>query len=94
MGTVIASASDAIQNLQGWIASSLALLAMTEKTHLHILAACFARALPIHVPQKTEGAGKAGCVAHPQPRVRKNGGHELSHHRYAGAIRPSLRDWF
>src|SRR5579872_4831119 len=33
--------------------------------------------------QRTEGAGKAGCFAHPQPRVRMKKDTSLSHHRSA-----------
>src|SRR5262249_17087709 len=35
-----------------------------------------------HVPQNTEGAGKAGCPSHPQPGVRKMKAHQHSHHRF------------
>jgi hypothetical protein len=45
-------------------------------------------------PRETEGAGKAGCPLHPQPRVRNNKAHERSHHRFAGNTRPSLRNGF
>jgi hypothetical protein len=43
---------------------------------------------------KTEGAGKAGCPLHPQPRVRNKKAHERSHHRFTGATRPSLHNGF
>jgi hypothetical protein len=46
-------------------------------------------ALPI-----TEGAGKAGCPLHPQPRVRNKKAHEHSHYRFTGVTRPSLRNGF
>ncbi len=37
------------------------------------------------VPRKTEGAGKAGCPMHPQPRVRNlSEAHERSHRGFAG----------
>jgi hypothetical protein len=37
------------------------------------------------VPQKTEGAGKAGCPMHPQPRVQNlSEAHERSHRGFAG----------
>jgi hypothetical protein len=45
-------------------------------------------------PQETEGAGKAGCPLHPQPRVRIEEAHERSHHRFTGFTRPSLRNGF
>jgi hypothetical protein len=41
-----------------------------------------------------EGAGNAGCLVHPQPRVRMKKAHERSHYRYAETIRHSLRDGF
>jgi hypothetical protein len=40
-----------------------------------------------------EGAGKAGCPLHPQPRVREKST-RASHHRFAGHTRPSLRNGF
>jgi len=43
---------------------------------------------------RIEGAGKAGCPLHPQPRVRNNKAHERSHHRFTGFTRPSLRNGF
>jgi len=44
--------------------------------------------------KEEEGAGNAGCLVHPQPRVRMQKAHEHSHHRYAETIRHSLREWF
>src|SRR3954447_16543378 len=41
-----------------------------------------------------EGAGKAGCPPHPQPRVQNKKAHERSHHRFAEFTRPSLRNGF
>jgi hypothetical protein len=38
----------------------------------------------IHSPKITEGAGKAGCRLHPQPRVQSVVAHECSRHRFAG----------
>ena len=35
-----------------------------------------ARVLPSNTPEKTEGAGNAGCTPHPQPRVQKKKAHE------------------
>jgi hypothetical protein len=35
-----------------------------------------ARALQVNVPQDIEGAGKAGCSPHPQPRVQMKKAHE------------------
>jgi hypothetical protein len=45
-------------------------------------------------PLITEGAGKAGCPLHPQPRVRIRKAHERSHHRFTGITQPSLRNGF
>src|SRR5438445_2707265 len=45
-----------------------------------------------HVPRKIEGAGKAGCSPHPQPRTQTKKAHERSRHRFAETIRPSLRN--
>jgi hypothetical protein len=42
----------------------------------------------------TEGAGKAGCAMHPQPRVRNFRSTRASHHRFTETIRPSLRNGF
>jgi hypothetical protein len=45
------------------------------------------------VPQKTEGAGKAGCLAHPQPPVQqKSTGVEAT--GSPEVTRPSLRNGF
>src|SRR5271169_3390613 len=46
------------------------------------------------VPPKTEGAGKAGRLMRPQPRMRKWNAYERNHHRFTGSIRPSLRNGF
>jgi hypothetical protein len=46
------------------------------------------------VPLKIKGAGKAGCPMHPQPPVGIKKPHEHSHHRFAEAVRPSLRNGF
>ena len=44
---------------------------------------------------KTEGAGKAGCPPHPQPRVRNKTKHtSVVTTGSSGIIRPSLRDDF
>ena len=46
-------------------------LAMTRRARLRILAAGFARVMPDACPSNgDEGAGKAGCPMHPQPRVQ------------------------
>src|SRR4051794_40823468 len=79
----------------GWIASSLALLAMTSK-----YAFTFSPRLAPEVcwklaPLKTEGAGKTGCALHPRSRVQlciKECAHE--HTGPAESIRPSLRNGF
>ena len=46
------------------------------------------------IPPKTEGAGKAGCVERTRSLMRKTKAHEFSHHRFAEAIRLSLRGGF
>ena len=48
----------------------------------------------LFAPSKSEGAGKAGRVTHPQPRVQNEKARKQSHHRFAETIRPSLRDGF
>jgi len=53
-----------------------------------------ARAVRELPPRKTEGAGKAGCPMHPQPRVQSVESTRVSHHRSTGATRPSLRNGF
>ena len=58
---------------------------------VRIPAAGSARGLLDGAPQRIEGAGKAGCSPHPQPRTQKNA-HERSRHRFAETIRPSLRN--
>jgi hypothetical protein len=46
-------------------------------------------------PEGNEGAGKAGCPLHPQPRVRNlSEAHERSHRGFTGITRPSLRNGF
>ena len=46
-------------------------------------------------PHKTEGAGNAGCLLHPQPRVRSlSEAHERSHHRFRRINRHSPRNGF
>jgi hypothetical protein len=41
-----------------------------------------------------EGAGKAGCSMHPQPRVQNKNSTRASHYRFTGVTRPSLRNGF
>jgi hypothetical protein len=48
-----------------------------SRTRLRLLAAVLARVAHEACPSKTEGAGKAGCFAHPQPRVQSRKAHEL-----------------
>src|SRR5262245_7322042 len=43
------------------------------------------------VPRKSEGAGKAGCWLHPQPRVQQESTRVI-HHRFSRDTRPSLRN--
>jgi hypothetical protein len=40
----------------------------------------------------SEGAGKAGCLMHPQPRVRMSESTRASHHRFTATFRLSLRN--
>ena len=42
-------------------------------------------------PEKSEGAGNAGCPMHPQPRVQMKKAHERSHHGHTGTTRHSPR---
>jgi hypothetical protein len=44
--------------------------------------------------EKNEGAGNAGCLLHPQPRVRMKKAHERSHHRFRRINRHSPRNGF
>jgi hypothetical protein len=54
-----------------WIASSQVLLAMTERQASAIPRRDCARTMQETLcPSITEGAGKAGCPVHPQPRVQ------------------------
>ena len=63
------------------------------RAQVRIPAARFRPSLCIeHAPRKQEGAGKAGCRLHPQPRVRNKKAHEHRHYRFTGLTRPSLRD--
>jgi hypothetical protein len=68
---VIASASEAIQlrcgETEGWIASSLSLLAMTAK-HTSAFPRRDASGFCKNLRPK-EGVGNAGRAMHPQPRV-------------------------
>ena len=48
----------------------------------------------IRASRKTEGAGNAGCPMHPQPRVRSVESTRVSHHRFTGVARRSLRNGF
>ena len=43
-------------------------------------------------PQRSEGAGNAGCAMHPQPRVRMMKSTRASHHRFTGTFRLSLHN--
>jgi hypothetical protein len=45
--------------------------------------------------ERIEGAGKAGCPMHPQPRVQNLGeAHEHSHYRFAGNTQAFPAQWF
>jgi len=48
----------------------------------------------IIVPRKSEGAGKAGCANAPAALRVKMENTQVSHHRFTGHSRPSLREWF
>jgi hypothetical protein len=70
-------------------------LVFKQRTRLCILAAYLPELFMSHVPQKVEGAGKAGCWDSTRSLACEiKQAHERSHHRYAEAIRPSLREWF
>ena len=45
-------------------------------------------------PNRTEGAGNAGCPMHPQPRVRCEMAHERSHHGHTGNRPAFPAQWF
>ena len=62
--------------------------------HLRDPATQSARAMHETFRPKQEGAGKAGCPLHPQPRMRNEKAYEHSHHRFTGKTRPSLRNGF
>jgi hypothetical protein len=68
--------------------------AKTIQISVRDLAARSTQVIRSHSPSKTEGAGKAGCPLHPQPRVQNKKAHEHSHHRFTGITRPSLRNGF
>jgi hypothetical protein len=53
-----------------------------------------ARGIESTTSSQIEGAGNAGRVTHPQPRVRNKKSTRDSHHRSAATIRHSLREWF
>jgi hypothetical protein len=77
-------------------------------THSRSRCAKCARVCPNIVPQQKRaqcypkrgagypkrGAGKAGCPLHPRPRVRNETSTRVSHHRFTGITRPSLRNSF
>ena len=79
-----------------WNTGSPAFAGDDDQACLRIPAARSARAMhDTFASRKTEGAGKAGCPLHPQPRVRNlSEAHERSHHRSTGFTRPSLRNGF
>src|ERR1700689_4661218 len=64
-GHILVIASHAKRPRKDWIASALPLLAMTG---FHIPATQYVRVITTN-PRTTEGAGKAGCPSHPQPRM-------------------------
>src|ERR1700692_2395446 len=65
-----------------------------DESSVRHLAARIARVVHELFAQKTEGAGNAGCPLHPQPRVRCVESTRVSHHRFTGDTRPSLRNGF
>jgi hypothetical protein len=73
-------ASEAKQSMlaqaERWIASSLRSSHDDEDMTPHFPRHVLPEFLSIIVPPKIEGAGKAGCRPHPQPRVRMKQAHE------------------
>jgi hypothetical protein len=64
-------------------------------THLRLLATQSARALQDHRPSEIRGRRESRVLqAHPQLRVQKVESTQISHHRFAGNSRPSLRNGF
>src|ERR1700730_5087262 len=53
-------------------------------TQIRLLAARCVRVVQKLLPSKTEGAGKAGCPLHPQPRAQSVESTRVSHHRFTG----------
>ena len=67
--------SNSPSSLRGALATKQS-SAIVQGTRTHPVAR-FARVVHEPCPSKTEGAGKAGCFAHPQPRVQCKKAHEL-----------------
>jgi hypothetical protein len=68
-------------------------LAMTDgETSVRDLATRCARIMQEICPSMAEGAGKAGCPVHPQPRVQSR--KHTSVVTFTGTFRPSLRNGF
>jgi hypothetical protein len=72
---------------------SIAQIAMT-RTRVRIPAARCARAFFQTSRQQTEGAGNAGCFAHPQPCVRKMKAHKLKSPQVGRNIPTFPARWF
>jgi hypothetical protein len=108
--TVIASASEAISPVIASVSEAIHRAARKERMDCFVAAAPRnddAAAMPsysrrvIHASfartfrlLNSEGAGKAGCSPHPQPRMQVKKAYEHSHHGFAEIIRPSLRNGF
>jgi hypothetical protein len=59
------------------------------------LAARYARVVSLAFrPEKSEGAGNAGRLMRPQPRVQMKKAHERSHHGHTGIIPAFPAQWF
>jgi hypothetical protein len=65
-----------------------------RSARFRVLAAPFARGLPVPPCIRSEGAGKAGRRPHPQPRVRIKKAHELVTTVTTGSTRLSPREGF
>ena len=64
------------------------------RTCIRIPAARFRPGCRIDRPRKFEGAGKAGCRPHPQPRMQMKKAYERSHYRFSQSVRLSPRNGF
>src|SRR5207248_4491226 len=65
---------------------------MTVEEHDSALPRHDAPGLIQYRSSKTEGAGKAGCAMHPQPRTQTKKRTSIVHYRFTETVRPSLRN--